>query len=107
VNKCLMPVGEMACKKMRIDIPAQEHDLEKKHTRGPDRRRASEPGKNIPGDDGLNLKEQKGTEKDRQGVGKNGQQNPGSRTRRLCRFPGMVAFLQSRILCDVSLGLIG
>ena len=58
----------MACEKMGIGIPEQEKDLEEEHARGPDRRGASKPGKNIAGDDGLYLKQQKGTEKDRKGV---------------------------------------
>jgi hypothetical protein len=73
VKECLIPGGEMACEKMRICISAQEEDLEEKHASGPDRRCASEPGQNIPGDDWLDLKQQKGTEKDRKGIGEHGQ----------------------------------
>ena len=62
----------MACKKMSVCISAQEEDLEEEHASGPDRRCASEPGKDIPGDDWLYLKQQKGTEKDRKGVGEHG-----------------------------------
>jgi hypothetical protein len=62
----------MACEKMRVGIPAQEEDLKEEHTSGPDCRCASEPGKDIPGDDWLYLKQQKGTEKDRKGVGDHG-----------------------------------
>ena len=54
---------------MGIAIPDQKKDLEEEHARGPDRRGASKPGKNIPGDDGLYLKQQKGTEKDRNDIG--------------------------------------
>ena len=65
----------MACEKMSVDIPPEEEDLEKEHTRGPDSRCASEPGKNIPGDNGLDLKEQKRTEKNRQSIWEDGHPN--------------------------------
>ena len=68
----------MTCEKMGIGIPAQEEDLEEEHARGPDCRGASEPGQNIPSNDGLYLKQQKSTEKDRKGIGEHGPHDRGS-----------------------------
>lgn len=70
VNQGLMPRREVACEKMGIGIPDQKKDLKEEHARRPDRRGASKPGKNIPGDDGLYLKQQKCTEKNRNGIRK-------------------------------------
>ena len=63
----------MAGEKMSISIPRKKGDLKEEHARGPDRRCATEPGENIPSDDGLDLKQQKGTEKNRKSIGDHGQ----------------------------------
>ncbi len=95
----------MACEKMSVCISAQEEDLEEEHASGPDRRCASEPRKDIPRDDWLYLKQQKGTEKDRKGEGDHGKRDRRSRSlrrlwlpRRICPVP------PSSTRCHVGLG---
>ncbi|MEO7653597.1 MAG: hypothetical protein ABIZ80_24325 [Bryobacteraceae bacterium] len=53
---------------MRVEITAEQQELEEKHARSPDRRRTAEPGQDHLRDEGLNLKQQKGAEENRAGV---------------------------------------
>ena len=47
--------------------------MKKKHARGPNGRCAAKPGKDIPGNDRFDLKQQKSTQKNGQGVGHDSQ----------------------------------
>lgn len=48
---------------MRVDIAAEQQDLEEQHTGGPDCRRASEPGKDGFGQKRLDLEKQESAQK--------------------------------------------
>ena len=63
MNEHLRARGEISCKEMRVGISAQQEDLEEEHAGGPDCRCPAEPGQDISRDDGLDLKQEKGTEK--------------------------------------------
>ena len=53
---------------MSIEISSEQQDLKEEHARRPDRRAASVPGDEVTGNDGLNEKEEAGTEEDRSSV---------------------------------------
>jgi hypothetical protein len=53
---------------VRVEVAEEQQELEKKHAGGPDGGRASEPGKNHLGDDGLDLKQQESAKKNGEGV---------------------------------------
>ena len=53
---------------MRVEVTQQQYQLEEKHAGGPDRSGAAEPGQNHLSDQRLHLKQQEGTEEDRQAI---------------------------------------
>lgn len=54
--------GNPGDEEVRVKVASEERGLIKRHTDVPHRRRASEPGKNVLGDQRLHEKEQKGRE---------------------------------------------
>ena len=69
MHEHLMPGREMAHEKVCVCISTKEENLENKHAGGPDRRSSAKPRKDVSSNNWFDLKEQKGTEKDRQGKG--------------------------------------
>jgi len=62
MNSCLS-AGFQPLEKMGIGIAAQQKDLKKQQTGGPDRRRPAKPRKQVFADDRLDHEEQKGAQK--------------------------------------------
>jgi hypothetical protein len=60
----LLGGGQPQCNKMGIGIAAEKKYLEKQKTSGPNRRRTSEPGKEIFSNQQLNLKEKESANED-------------------------------------------
>src|SRR5580704_4243070 len=53
---------------MRVQISGEQGGLKKDQARGPDSRRAAEPGEDEAADQRLNLEQQKGADEDRAGI---------------------------------------
>ena len=58
----------VAYEQMGVEITRQQDQLEEEQRRAPNRGRPAEPGKNELRDEGLNLKQKEGAEKDRNRV---------------------------------------
>jgi hypothetical protein len=56
---------EIASQQVGVEISQQEHHLEEEEAGGPDGGRATKPGQDDLGDDGLHLEEQEGAQQDR------------------------------------------
>ena len=77
--------GKAADRQVRVGIPAEQEELKDEHARRPDARRAAEPGENELPDQGLNLKQQKGGQENRERIERQGKS----------RAPGLQRTLRS------------
>lgn len=64
VQFCLSTWGQSLGDKVRVEVAAEEEELEDEHVGGPDGGRSAEPRQDVFADDELDLKEQKSAEKD-------------------------------------------
>ena len=68
MHEDLPPPLEPLRQEMRVGIAEHEHDLKEQKTGAPDRWTSSVPGKDIAGNQRLNLKQQEGAQKDSGGI---------------------------------------
>src|SRR6516162_5220052 len=65
-----LPARRQSAGPMRISVSAQEEHLKKEQANRPYARAAAKPGEDVLADERLNLKQQKGPRKNRQGIGR-------------------------------------
>jgi hypothetical protein len=70
MHQHLRPRLQIAHDRMGIQIPEQQHHLEKQQAGGPDRGRSAEPGQNNLRDHRLHLEQQERGNENREGVEK-------------------------------------